>query len=62
MYVLMCWASLDCICLIKSLDELDQRQSITHLCGNEVKNGEIVRQKNMAEITDTAFSTQHCQH
>ena len=66
MYIsLMCRvsASMICICLIKSRDDLDQSQSITHLWGNQMKNGEIGRRrKKLTQITDTAFSTKHCQH
>ena len=55
MYNLMCRASMICICLIKSLDDLDQSQSITHLWGNQMKNREIGRRrKKLTEITDTA--------
>ena len=55
MYILMCLASMNCICLINSKDDLDQSQSITHLWGNQMKNREIVRRrKKLTEITDTA--------
>ena len=56
MIILMCsMASMICIGLIKSRDDLDQSQSITHLWGNQMKNGEIGRRrKKLTEITDTA--------